>query len=480
MKYAIISLLVAALFLALAVPSRADGFELDKERVKLWEWLADKHADLGDDYAKALVYDDARKQYNRARQLETDHRDAMKGLGYRKKGDEWAEDELLPEENGVSGREYLAVIEELNEERADTYEDCARRCRKLLEDAQESGDARAARIVAIDLLYYEPDNAEARKLRGYVQSDDVWRPEFVDVWRKAGRKLLEESSFGEEKEVEDEQGKAIGVEFNRRESHWLIARTTISTDRTKLLHRAGEGCMKLSMELLGVSIPFGGHRYTITQVTDEQYDDMLTKALELEGEKLKFARRLDGHSTGKVYGYMNRAETFETVDDTLCNTTSLRVLAHNQEGESIRAAWITTGFGYLVTSRVLGTTRTKRYILEEEGTTTSGRDIQPEFGKKAGTPARLREVALHNINFDRDISLSKLIVTEINDMTQSHAAKSFAFMEWAYSQHPKQAQAFLVAGAVENSKRKKQIEEAFGMTLEEVETALKEWVLKTY
>lgn len=478
MKYTLNAIFAAAVLVALAVPAQG-GFDLEDERTKLWEWIARKHADLGDEYARAELYVEARRQYNRSRELDPDNRNAMKGLGYRQRRGEWVVDELLPEENGVSGSEYLEAMEKLKDARADTYDKCAHRARRLMEKALRD-DERAARIIAIDLLYYAPDDAEARSLRGHVQSGDSWAPGFADEWRKAGSRLLVESSFGEEKEVEDEQGRKIGAEFDRRESMHLIARTTISKDRTKMLHRACEACMKLTLELLDADLPFGGHKFTVTHLNGDEYEAMLTEVLELEGEKLKFAKRLSGHGTGEVYGYMNRASTGEAADDMLGNTVSLRVLAHNQAGSSRRGAWISTGFGYLVTSRVLGTTKTQRYTLKEEGTTASSREIQPEFGKESGTPGLLREVALYNINFDRDVPLSRLIVTEINDMTQAHAAKAFAFMEWAFSEHPEKAKTLLTAGGVETGERMKQIEDAFDMKLDEVEAALKEWVLAKY
>lgn len=479
MKNALMIFAAAGLLFALAVPASGE-YELEQNLSRLRGWLADKHTSIGDRYKRAQIFTEARKQYDRARELEADHRGALRGLGLRKRGDEIVENDPLPQEDPISGKEWLEAKEDPDEYKAGIVQDCADRCRRYMESALRQEDKRAARILATYLLHYAPDDEPARELRGHVESDDGWMPGFAKQWRESGSELLKESGFGEESDAADAQGEAIGTTFHRRESTHLAARTTISVDRAKMLHRSAEACTKAAMELIGAEKPFGGHRFTVTHLRADEYEAMLTDVLKLEGEELKFAKRLSGYRTGDVYGYMNRAGNAASADDMLGNTVGLRVLAHHQDGESNRAPWMTTGFGYLVTSRVLGSTKTQRYSLEEQGATATSHEVQPEFSKESGTPGLLREVALYNMNFERDVPLSQLIVTEINDMTQAHAAKAFAFMEWAFSEHPEKAKTLLTAGAVEPRERTEQIEEALGMSLDEVETALKEWVLAKY
>ena len=475
---------LAVLLLAIAyVPAKAGDFELESERTKLWEWLADKHADLGDDYAKAQIYTIARKQYDRARELEPDNRKAWQGLGYKKKGGAWVLDEALPEENGVSGNEYLEAIKKPDEEKEKIWEKCADRCRKLMEKAAKAGDARAATILAVELLYYVPDHAEARKLRGHSLHEEVWRPDFVKKWREEGKAILAGESFGEALEGEDEQAKLIDATFNRRESEWLITRTTYDVTRAKMLHRAALATIKRATELMAVTDPpFDGHKYTITQLQNStEYEAMLTEVLKLEGDKLEFAKRLSGHGQSKPYGYFCWSNSDTGANDMLCNTIALRVLAHHQDGSSDRAPWIDTGWGYFVTSHVLNSTVTRRYTLEKGGTTASEHEVIPEFTKKSGTPELLREVALYNIKFDRDIPLRELTATEINDMQQSHAAKSFSFMEFAFANYKEPAQKWLKSGGKKESKeRVEAIESIFGKSLEDLENEWREWVLLNY
>lgn len=475
--------LAAAIFLLISTTSHAGDFDLESERTKLWEWLADKHADLGDEYAEAKIYRLARKQYDRARELEPDNRKAWQGLGYKKKDGGWVIDEALPEEDGVSGNEYLEAVKKPNAEKEKIWEKCADRCRRLMEEAQKKDDTRAARIIAVELLYYLPDDAEARKLRGHTLHEEVWRPDFAKKWREEGKKILEGEGFGEEMEGEDEQAKLIRATFARRESEWLITRTTYDATRAKMLHRAALATIKRASELMAVTdAPFDGHKYTITHLRSaEEYEAMLTKVLKLKGDDLDFAKRLAGHGQSKPYGYFCKSNSDASADDMLCNTIALRILAHHQTGRSDRAPWVDTGWGYFVTSHVLNTTMTRRYTLEKAGATASDHKVIPEFTKKSGSPELLREVALYNIRFKHDIPMRELIATKINDLQQGHAAKSFSFMEFAFANYKDAAQKWLKSGGQQEAKdRVTAIETAFGKSLEELENEWREWVLLNY
>lgn len=483
MKRALTCLTIASLLLTCSVQTRAGDFELEKDRANLWEWMADKHAKLGDEYKKALIYTQARRQYDRSRELEPENRKAWEGLGYKKRSGEWVADEPLPDKDGVNGAAFLEARKKPDAEKIDVYEKCADRARKLVKKAQDAGDDRAARIIAIDLLYYEPDNADAHKLRGHEKDGDVWLPGFAKKWRDAGHEAVKAAGFGEELEGEDEQAKAIGTTFQRRKGDWLTTRTSYDVTRAKFLHRYGESTIACTQKLLGTEgPPFGRHTYTITHLqTRDEYEGMLTKVLELEADDLAFARKLSGHGQSKPYGYFCISSSDPSADDMLCNTVSLRVLAHAQSGSSDRAPWIDTGFGYLVTSQVLGSTMVQRYTMKVVGTTTTDDEVIPEFSKKAGMPELLREVALYNVNFNRDIKLRELIATEINDMQQAHAAKSFSFMEFIFEQHAEQARKWLKRGGEKKpGDRAKALEEDFGQSVEDIEAEWREWVLMNY
>jgi tetratricopeptide (TPR) repeat protein len=475
--------LATALLLAVAYVPVDANFDLANERDKLWQWMADKHTEVGDEYKKAKIHTQARREYDRARELEPDNRKAWAGLGYRKRGSDWVPDTLLPDNDEVHGAEFLEARKKPDAKRTENYEKNADRARKLMQKADKAGDARAARIIAGDVLFYAPDDAEARKLKGHVNKHDAWQPEITAKWRDEGLKILGDAGFGDELEGEDEQAKLIEQTFNRRKSEFLITRTSHDSTRAKMLHRAGLATITRTLELLGSEgPPFGRHVYTITQLrTRTEHEAMLTNVLKLEGDKLDFAKRLSGHGQGAPYGYFCWSVSDTSADDMLCNTISLRVLAHAQTAAGDRAPWETTGFGYLVTSQVLGTTMTQRYSMKKVGETASDHEVMPEFTKKAGSPELLREVALYNIDFKRDVPLRQLIATEINDMQQAHAAKSFSFMEFVFAEHQDAARKWLRAGGpAKPEARAKLLEDTFGKTVEELENAWREWVWANY
>lgn len=464
-------------------PTVQAAVDIAKERAKLCDFLADKHAELGETYKKALLNREARRQFDRARDLVADHDKAMRGLGFKKKKDQWVEDQPLPEQDGLKPAEVIEARKKPDEERTKVYEKCADRSRKAMESARAEGDNSAAAILAIYLLYYAPEDAAARGLRSHRKGDAGWRPGFVLDWRAEGRKQLEAAGFGEEVEGEDEQAKAIESRFWRRSTQFLTVRTSVSEDRAKMLHRSMEATMKHSMALLAVSAdPFGDARgYTLTHLqSDAEYEAMLTKVLKLEGDTLEFNKRLAGTGQRAPWGYICRAETTASADDMLGNTVAIRVLDQATEGKLGHPPWVNVGFSYFVTSQVLGTTSTVRYTIEQGGQTASKHEVIPEFTNASGTPEFLREVALRDVLKGNEVPLALLLTTETNDMTQRHAAKAFALIEFLFHQHAEKARQWLKSGAQEPGERAAALEKAFGMPAAELEKAWRAWVLANY
>lgn len=479
---ALLVLLVAPIAVA-QDPKPPAPFEFDKERAKAWDYLADKHADLGDEYKKAQVFGDARKQYDRARQLVPDLVKAWKGLGYQKRGGEWVPDKLLPDKEVLDAAKLIEARKKPDDKKAKEFVRCAERCKRLMEDARKAGDERARRIAAIDLLYYSPEDAEARKLRGQVKDGDDWLPDFAKAWRDTGRKAMEAGTFGEEVTGEDAQAKEIGARFWRRESAFLVVRTTVDETRAKMMHRAVEANTKRAMELLGVKDqPFGaGRKFTLTQVnTEALWTAMLTKVMKLEGDNLEFTRKLQGTYTRDPSGFMTRGVFDASADDMIGNSTVIQLMyrARGQGGDT--PPWVTVGFSYLITSQVLGTCSTVRYTIEQKGATASSHNVIPEFTKKSGSPDLLREVALSEVVFGKDPALARMLMLETNDMDQSAAAKAFSLMEFFFSQYADKARKWLNTPAPDKKERVKELEEAFGKPLADLETEWREWVLGRY
>jgi len=464
-------------------PKPPAPFDFAKERLKAWEYLADKHADLGDDYKKAKVFTEARKQYDRARELVADLPRAMKGLGFEKQRGEWVQKEILPPKDEGTPAQVAEARKKPDDGKLKDYTRCADRCRKLLDATRKAGTELEQRQAASDLLYYAPDDAEARKLRGHIKDGDDWLPDFAKTWRDQGRKLMEKGSFGDVLEGEDEQAKLIGATFWRRQSELLVVRTSVDETRAKMMHRAVQVNTQRAMELLAIKeFPFGpGRKYTLTQVnTTEQWEAMLTKVLKLEGDTLEFNRKLAGTYTREPVGFMTRASVDASADDMIGNSTVIQILVNHRGKGGDNPPWLTTGWGYLVTSQALGTTQTLRYTLDTQGQTSSSRNIIPEFSKKGGTPELLREVALHDVTFSKDMPLAALLLLKVNDIDQSAAAKSFSLMEFLFQSYSDQTRKWLSAAPAADKERVQELEQAFGKPLADLETEWRQWVLARY
>jgi hypothetical protein len=481
--FSAVLLLLLVVPCAVAQPKEPPPFEFEKELARLWEYLADKHADMGDEYKKAQVYLDARKQYDRSLQFAPELPKAWKGLGYQRRQNQWVPDKLLPDKEVLDARALVEARKKPDEKKAKEFTRCAERCKRLMEDARRAGDETARRVAALYVLYYLPDDAEARKLREHVRGDADWVPDFAKVWRDEGKKAVEAGTFGEELAGEDAQAREIGARFWRRQSAFLVVRTSVDETRAKMMHRHAEANMRRAMDILGVKDqPFGaGRRMTLTQVnTTPMWEAMLTRVMKLEGDNLEFTKKLQGTFMRDPWGFMTRGVFEASADDMIGNSTAIQVLHASRGKGPDTPPWITVGFSYLVTSQVLGSTSTVRYTIEQKGATASSHEVIPEFTKKSGSPELLREVALNDVVFGVDPPLARLLVMETNDVNQSAAAKAFALMEFFFSQYPEQARKWLGKSAAPRDERAKELETAFGKSADEIEAQWRQWVLARY
>jgi tetratricopeptide (TPR) repeat protein len=454
---------------------------LEEEQARLWSAFADAHADIGNAYARAQLFEDARAQLYYALSLDPDHQRARRWLGYRRVRGEWVEDSPLPEKSPLTEEEKAEARVRPDENRQRLYQRSANRALSRVEAARDAGELRTARILAHEVLYYDPDNAVARELRGHARDGAQWVPGFSAPWRDAGRKLVQTASEGDDWPGEDEQAKAIETTFVRRQSQHLAVRTSFDEERAREMHRHAEATLNRAMELLGVEDrPFGGHRFTLTHLRSVlQYHAMLEKVLKLEGTQLDFARRMAGHSQREPWGFVCRGDA-PGADDMMGNTISIRVLEQFREGQGVSQPWITTGFSYLVTSQSLGTCSTTRYRLVERPITGASHQEMPEFTRKSGTPEHLRHTILNEVIHKRDLPLNELVHVDTNDMVLEYAAKAFSLMEFFFAEHEEATRKWLAGGRAPRQERVKQLEEHFGMKINELEIAWREWVLAKY
>jgi hypothetical protein len=475
--------LICLIILSLAVVDVESQrrFDLERERTRLWEWLADRHAELGDEAKRRQLYPMARREYNRARVLVENHRNAMRGLGFRQRRGGWVEEDPMPERPDLDGDTLAEASMAFQEQRERVFQRCADRVQQAMDRANRAEDPQAARILASDLLFYAPDNEEARRLRGHVRHENDWMPDFVQRWRESGLDRVERATDGDVVEALDHDEEKIGTTFSKRESAHMRARAG-SDERAAELHRLAEATMWRAMDVLGrTEDPFGGGlRFTASHVQRHEYEAILRDVIEVEQERLNFVLRLSGHGTRNPWGFMTRAPGPIGATDQLCNTIAVRVMETTREGRTLSQPWISVGFSYMITSQTLGTTSTVRYTLEPRGRTTAGDPPTPELTRRSGTPEALREIALNMVTWGPDVPLTELIHTEVNDMTLNHAAKSFALMEFFFSRYEREARAWLRMPVADRGERESELVDSFGKSLAEIEAEWKDWVLEHY
>ncbi|CAG0930878.1 hypothetical protein PLCT1_01543 [Planctomycetaceae bacterium] len=479
MKRAFLPLL--ALFLLHGAVA-AEGFDFDAEKKRLLEQLADGHCDLGKQYKGKLLYTDARAHYNRALLLVDQFADAMKGLGFEKSGGTWKEVEKnkMPEKNGVSGAEETKVRKELEAKRDSIYARLAAKIKDVAKRAKAGGKDLEANILLSYVPFYAPDDKEFREGRGHVKVGEDWMPSWAKLAAEHGADVLKAASEGEIDPAEDPQAKEIGVKFYVRKGKHVIARATESDERVKRLHKVIEGTITLSAELLvSERKPFNGTQLFTVLQTREQYLAMVDKFSGKSGADLELARKLSGCNQQKPWGFFCFQPLWPGGDDMHSNTVAINMLAgYRRSGDS--EPWIDTGFSYLITARLLGTTNTIRYTVQDVGDTAVKGQDDLNMNKTSGGPAKLRQVALELAQSVKDTPLVTLAGTALNALKLQQAAKSFSFMEFIFQKYPEEARKWLAMIPGKGVAEIANLEKAFSKTATELDKEWREWVLVTY
>ncbi len=479
MKRALIPLLS---LLVLVGSVNADGFDYDAERAKMLDSLADGHCDLGKAYKDKKLFTDARAHFNRALILVDQYTDAMRGLGFEKSGNGWKEDEKkkLPEKNGVAGAEETKARKELESKRDAAYERLARKIKDVAKRAKSAGLENESAMLLSYVPFYAPNDKEVRDARGHVKVGEDWMPGFARIAAERGADVLKAASEGEADSAEDPQGKEIGVKFYVRKGKHVIARATESDERVKRLHKVIEGTITLSAELLvSERKPFNGTQFFTVVQTREQYLAMVDKFSGKSGADLELARKLSGCNQQKPWGFFCFQPLWPGGDDMHSNTVAINMLAgYRRSGDS--EPWIDTGFSYLITARLLGTTNTIRYTVQDVGETAVKGQDDLNMNKTAGGPAKMRQVALELAQAGKDTPLPQLAATQLNAMKLEQAAKAFSFMEFIFTKYPEQARKWLATAPEKGVAEIPNLEKALGKTAADLDKEWREWVLVTY
>lgn len=479
MKRALLPLLA---LLLLVGSIHADGFDFEAERKKMLEALADGHCDLAKQYKGKLLYTDARAHYGRALILVDDFSDAKKGLGFEKAGGGWKEnpDKVMPEKNGVSGAAESAARKELEAKRDAAYVRLAKKIKDIAKRAQAAGLEKESNILLSYVAFYAPDDKEVREARGHVKVGEDWMPSWAKAAAEHGAEVLKAASEGEADPAEDAQGKAIGVKLFVRKGKHVIARASESDERAKRLHKVIEGTIALSAELLASERkPFNGTQLFTVLQTREQYLAMVEKFSGKKDADLELAKKLAGCNQQNPWGFFCYQPLWPGGDDMHSNTVAINMLAaYRKSGES--EPWIDTGFSYLITGRLLGTTNTVRYTVQDVGDTAVKGQDDLNMNKTSGGPAKLRQVALELAQSGKDTPLLTLASTALNALKIQQAAKSFSFMEFIFQKYAEQARKWLEMAPGKGVAEIANIEKAFGKTATDLDKEWRDWVLVTY
>ncbi|MCC6573055.1 MAG: hypothetical protein IT462_04615 [Planctomycetes bacterium] len=474
--------LTTALFLLLLTAAVLAGdFDFAAERAKANTWLAGEHADVGKDYAKAGLNVSARAQFERALSLVPEHADAMKGLGNKKVDGRWVSDKPLPKDDAAGAK--AADADKIDKARDKFYGKAAERLRKLAENAEGAGLFTEANLTWSEVLYYVANDATALgKLGRKPDGKGGFAAPFINAGREHGRKVLSEASEGVEGAL-DPQGEGLGAKLYVHSGGAIIARATESAKRAARIHKVGAGASALAHELLGAELPLISERdpYTLTTLQKpEQYTAMVEKYTDLKGEEKALALKLMGEGQKSPWGYFVKEVYAETAEDMLANTTSLVVLQRFRAFGPRNDPWIETGFSYLVTARLLGTTLCVRYRLEEEAVTQARKASSPTIKFDTRTPEGQRAHVLGAVRLGKDIPLRVLASTELNDMKVGHAAKSLSLFEFFFDVHRDATLKWLAKKAVSKAAELEQCCEALGKTPEELDAEWRRWVLLSY
>ncbi len=438
--------------------------------------IAAKYVELGDEARKAKLYQFAREAYEEALKYQEHNRTARKLLGYVRRGRKWVLDPVesrkLPEKNtrpqNVSEDEFRrTVVKDFLEKKRKVGVYVGRKYAGLGRWCQKEGYPDQAKKAWEKALHFDPDNEIARKGLGYRKVDGKWLTEKQIRARKEAKegKLVDDSPSRFEG--------PLGVKLTKMESAHFRVETVYGPKAAKNYIKNLETTYAYFLRDVGQPEDrdvFGGRKaFFLVLGSKEQwvrYVDLFHGGSKRQKE---FTKKLRGSlSSPGLFGaqYEGEKGNESTTIDGLVHKAAHFLVYHYW---NLRPAWLSEGFAYYYTVKVLNSTRTHCVAL---GTY----EHQGGGMKKWGDSENWKELVKGEVLKNADPDLRMFFRVPISELQFQASVKAWSLITWLFDKHREKFLKWLEAVGHRGAKQEDAFREIFGWPLEQVDKEWREYV----
>jgi hypothetical protein len=504
MKTLICVAAVSLVALLYSLPARADakfGITPDKKLASALESMADTCFECGDIAKGKGLYTFARSYFNHALEYDPDHKKTRRVMGYEKKKGTWIlEEDMVPLEDKVAAGKEEATIEKLRAETTPLREKAADTLWKFVEDTKLAPQQRM--LALYHVLTICPEHRAAQKAARATPDNGSFRHVLDDEAYTQRTVWIQRASEGVEVTEETQYDKQCGIPFAKRRGGLLFVHMDIDANKNaewaKVLLQFTEASHAHAFELLGIEAPKppekDEHRlhYTVLSQRD-RFSRFVEKCSNINDAGLRkdIATNSGGGQTYSPYGavwlYPDLTNDFGLRDGMAHDIATKEIVRHC----GVSATWLMRGLGYMNSTHMNGSVRSKFWVHKATGVIDSGgREALPGMGECA---AGWRVEVGMQCAAEVDVTLSQLVKVRDADFSQREVASAFCFTDYLVNQHKAKLAEFLKATHAESQRRMKEklapespsdLVARLYTTLETTETdfqaAFRAWVLANY
>lgn len=371
--------LTLALALAPLLAQGADPAEEYKTKLRLLHRnAAAKHFSIGDYLSTSQMHAWAREQFTKALELDPDHANARRRLGYKKGDAGWEFDPTIKQEfgNKKKGEDADRVRKSYNERIDAAGRDLAKQWADLGQWCKKHSLAGEAEAAFKKALEYDPGLVSVRKELGFEKdAKGGWLSRFERELRRDMKDGIAKAPRGEPTNEQTETEKALGQKHRKRASpQFLIESPHLSDDQIDVLLQHAEHAYALYEKMFGVQDAFRGQKMTHVALQNKAQHERYVDAFETRGKAHKDLAKKSSGSIG-----FPRSEHYQDVlsepqlQDWVVHTT-VQVLSYITVGGENH--WLHEGTAYYFTRLMKESAATYCVDLAGTGAGSGGKNYQ--------------------------------------------------------------------------------------------------------
>ncbi len=272
--------------------------------------------------------------------------------------------------------------------------------------------------------------------------------------REAAKKIFESAGEGEINNKKDDLESIMNIKPFRRSGNQIIARSTVSDERAKQMHKAADATFAYMKNTLGIEgNPFEGTDYMedfkedikkdggkiVYRVTEfnktEDFDKYCEAIADKKGcdsswgslsEKWRsWTATSDKDSHNVQPGTFHYFQ--EISDDVVIHYLTGQISVQNN---NLSWPWLTKGLAYDTTAQLAGTTLTRMVYMKDDKY-----EGWKEHEVKVATPDGIQSLVYELVSTGKEIPLEELARKKIRDMTPKDVAMSASLFEFLITKY---------------------------------------------